>query len=81
MRRLQGKKDSSLLEELGFKKRNLIWFLSGLVVIVIGYFLLATGGKTGFQSLTLAPILLVIAYIIIIPIAIMISNNKQKNQG
>jgi hypothetical protein len=58
--------------ELPFGPRNYTWFGIGILVIVIGYISLSMG------SMTLAPILLVAGYCVIIPISIIISSEKKK---
>lgn len=60
--------------ELPFGKRNYTWFGIGIVTIVIGYISLAMG------SITLAPILLVAGYCVIIPISIIMSGEKKKKE-
>jgi hypothetical protein len=57
---------------LPFTSKNYILFAIGLLVIVLGYITL------GYGSITLAPILLVLGYCVIIPIAIIISGGKEK---
>ena len=57
---------------LPFTKKNYMWFAIGLAVIVLGYIAL------GYGSITLAPILLVAGYCVIIPIAIIINGGKEK---
>lgn len=57
---------------LPFTKKNYMWFAIGLAVIVLGYITL------GYGSITLAPILLVAGYCVIIPIAIIIDGGKEK---
>ena len=52
-------------EGLPFTKTNYYIFLAGLVAIVLGYVSLAQG------SITLAPILLVLGYCVIVPVAIL----------
>jgi hypothetical protein len=47
-------------------------FAIGIFVIVIGYITL------GYGSITLAPILLVLGYCVIIPIAIIINGGREK---
>jgi len=47
------------------------FFLAGLVVILAGYMALSEKTVTGFLPLTLAPILLVLGYCVIIPVGIM----------
>jgi len=57
---------------LPFTKRNYVLFAIGFFIIVLGYITL------GYGSITLAPILLVLGYCVIIPIAIIINGGKQK---
>ncbi len=51
-------------QALKFGKENLILGLAGLACLTLGYWLLAQG------SITAAPILLVIAYVVLLPLAI-----------
>jgi hypothetical protein len=57
---------------LPFTRKNYFLFAIGLLVIVIGYVTL------GYGSITLAPILLVLGYCVIIPLAIIIGGGKEK---
>jgi hypothetical protein len=57
---------------LPFTKKNYTLFAIGLAVIVLGYITL------GYGSITLAPILLVLGYCVIIPVAIIINGGKKK---
>lgn len=57
---------------LPFTSRNYTWFGIGILIIVIGYIALGMG------SITLAPILLVLGYCVIIPISILIGEKKKK---
>jgi hypothetical protein len=66
---------------LPFTKKNWALFFVGLAVIVLGYLFLRVPPAEGFFSLTLAPILLVIGYCVLIPIAILIGENKRKSGG
>ncbi len=59
---------------LPFTKRNWTWMGIGLLVILIGYIALAKG------SITLAPILLVAGYCILIPIAILLGEKKKQEE-
>jgi len=59
---------------LPFTKRNWTWMGIGLLVIIIGYIALSQG------SITLAPILLVLGYCVIIPIAILLGEKKKKEE-
>lgn len=62
----------SLGESLGFGKLNYILLAIGLGFIVLGYIFLASG------SITIAPILLVIGYCVILPIGILINPDRKK---
>ena len=53
-----------------FGPRNYLLFAVALVVIVIGYVVLAQG------SITLAPILLVLGYVVLIPVALIARDKK-----
>ena len=55
-----------------FKKINYILFITGLSLVIFGYILMATGEVNSFQSLTLAPVMLFIGYLIVIPLSILI---------
>jgi len=54
-----------------FSKENYLIFLIGVLVVIIGYIFMSQGPADSFWSLTLAPIILVISYCIIIPISIL----------
>jgi hypothetical protein len=63
----KGKGDISL----PFERENYIIVGVGILVIILGYFALSQDGAFGFMPLTVAPILLVLGYCVIIPIGIM----------
>ena len=67
------KKSASILGQ-----QNLILLGVAAVVILIGYWTLAQEPVDGFASLTIAPILLVIGYCLIIPYAIMKSHKGER---
>ena len=58
---------SSLFESWSLSKTNYILFGIGLILIILGYILMGKGEVYSFQSLTLAPVMLFIGYIIVIP--------------
>ena len=67
----KGKPEKRALEAgLPFGRRNYLLFGIGLVVIVVGFIALGMG------SITLAPILLVLGYLVIIPLAIILKPQK-----
>lgn len=53
-----------------FGKKNYIWFGIALAVMIIGYVLLGSG------DITLAPVLLVVAYCALIPTAILVKGQS-----
>ncbi len=58
-----------------FGKKNYIWFGVALAVMIIGYILLGTG------DITMAPILLVIAYCVLIPVAILVKGRPYQDSS
>ncbi len=60
--------------EWPFGIRNYIIFGVALLVIIIGYVLLAQG------SMTAAPLLLVVGYCVIIPVAILVRDPSRADQ-
>jgi len=64
-----------------FERENYIILLAGLVVIILGYLALSEKTVEGFLPLTVAPILLVIGYCVIIPVGIMYRKKSPKNEA
>ena len=52
-------------------KKNLILIGLGVLLLVIGFFWLATGPAENPVSLTVAPLILVLAYLVVIPFGIL----------
>lgn len=52
-------------------KNNYLLLGVGILVLIIGYFLMSQGPWDNPLSLTIAPIVLLIAYVIIFPLSIM----------
>jgi hypothetical protein len=67
------KKKAAPAEEMRwpFGPKNYLLFAIALVVIVVGYILLSQG------DITLAPILLVLGYCVLIPIAILVKGRPE----
>jgi len=59
-----------------FTQANYLIFLAGIVIIILAYIIMARGTTNSFQALTLAPIMLIIGYLIIIPLAIVYKTRK-----
>lgn len=73
-------KKSAVPKELPFGRENMFILAIGLVILVVGYILMAQPPVDSFWSLTLAPIVLMIAYLIVIPYAIMHGHKKNKSE-
>tara|TARA_X000001036_G_scaffold343808_1_gene323429 strand:- start:2322 stop:2546 length:225 start_codon:yes stop_codon:yes gene_type:complete len=63
-------KSNNLFHSFGFDKKNYMLFGIGLLIILVGYLLMSTGETDSFQSVKLAPTILLIGYIFIIPLSI-----------
>ena len=68
----------AIFNSWSFSKINYIFFGLGVALIIIGYVIMSLGETYSFQSLTFAPILLFIGYIILIPLALLYKENKKK---
>jgi hypothetical protein len=64
-------KKKSILGSLPFTKTNYQIFAVGLVLLVLGYVALSQEPWDGTMPLVVAPILLVLGYCVVIPLAIL----------
>lgn len=80
-KKIKLKDRKKIAEPIPLERENLILFLIGLLVLIVGYIFLAQGPANSFWSLTVAPILLVIGYCVIIPISIIYRRRKPKIAG
>jgi hypothetical protein len=64
---------------LPFTRINYIGLCVGIAIIVIGYICLAQPPADSFISRTLAPILLVLGYCVVIPVSIFLKEPKSKS--
>ncbi|NQV16968.1 MAG: hypothetical protein HQ534_00265 [Armatimonadetes bacterium] len=55
-----------------FKKINAILLIIAILATVIGYIIMGTGDKT------ISPIILIIAYVVLFPVAILYGTKKSK---
>ena len=60
-----------------FTPANYLIFLAGIVIIILAYIIMALGTTNSFQAITLAPIMLIIGYLVIIPLAILYKPRKR----
>jgi len=63
-----------------FTDTNYKIFGAGILVLILGYLSLMKGPVDSFWSLTLAPILLLIGYLVIIPYAILYKKSPKTEQ-
>jgi len=68
------------MADLPFTRKNWLIFAIGLASIVLGYIFLRIPPADGFFSLTLAPILLVLGYCALIPLAILFRDNTEQDE-
>ncbi len=54
-----------------FGKKNYILFTVSLLTIIFGYFLMWSGEVNSFQSVKVAPKILTIGYLVLIPLSIL----------
>ena len=78
MNKKKEEKNIHLFEGWTFSKKNYVLGGIGLATIIFGYVVMASGTVNSFQSLTLAPIMLFIGYLIIIPIALLYRDKKKQ---
>jgi hypothetical protein len=71
-RKAPAKRNKAVSFSLPYTRRNVMFFGSGLLTILVGYMCLAQPPVDGFLSLTLAPILLVIGYCVLIPVGLLL---------
>ena len=78
MNKKKEEKNIHLFEGWTFSKKNYVLGGIGLATIIFSYFIMASGTVNSFRSLTLAPIMLFIGYLIIIPIALLYRDKKKQ---
>ena len=78
MNKKKEEKNVHLFEGWTFSKKNYFLGAIGLATIIFSYIVMASGTVNSFQSLTLAPIMLFIGYLIIIPIALIYRDKKKQ---
>ena len=70
------KRDTQSLRYWNFNKKNYLLFGIGIVIIIIGNILMITGETDSYQSVKLAPVILLIGYAVIIPLSILCQFKK-----
>ena len=75
------RKKSKLSEVMPFGRKNLYILGIGLILLVIGYILMAQPPVNGFLSRTLSPIILMIAYLVVIPYSVFYGRKQQEAES
>ncbi len=74
----KGDSDSNaIFNSWSFSKKNYFLFISGIIFIIIGYIIMASGETYSFQSLSLAPVILTIGYLVLIPSALLYKEKEK----
>tara|TARA_B110000438_G_C15754620_1_gene624507 strand:- start:36 stop:305 length:270 start_codon:yes stop_codon:yes gene_type:complete len=73
--------NSELFKYWSFTKINYYFFGVGLALIIVGYIVMANGEVNSYQSLTIAPILLFLGYIVVIPLALIYRENPARDKN
>ncbi len=76
MNRKKSVKNLNLFENWTFSKINYLIFSVALLFIIAGYLFMATGSVNSVQSLTIAPIILLIGYLVLIPLALIYKSRR-----
>jgi uncharacterized membrane protein HdeD (DUF308 family) len=78
--RRTGREETTALQfSLPYDRRNAIVFAVAIATILVGYICMAQPPVDGFLSLTLAPILLVIGYVFLIPAALLMKSQVEQD--
>ncbi len=59
---------------------NLSIILFGVIVLLLGYYLMAQGPHDSFSSLTLSPLLLMFGYLVVFPVGILYRKKGAQKQ-
>ncbi len=70
------KEQKPFIEKLTLGKVNYLLFALGIFLIILGYFVMGTGDVNSTQALSIAPIILLIGYLVVIPASILYKSKK-----
>jgi len=60
-------------------KKNILIVAVGVLLVAVGFFCLAQGPADNPVSLTVAPLVLVFAYLVVVPLGILWGGKKKKS--
>ena len=66
---------------LPFERENYIILAVGILVIILGYLALSEHSVEGVMPLTVAPILLVLGYCVVIPVGILYRKKEKQTES
>ncbi len=69
---------NTIFDSWSFSNKNYFLFIAGIICVILGYIIMALGETYSFQSLTLAPVILTLGYLVLIPYSL-IYKEKEKN--
>lgn len=68
--------------QIYWEKQNYILLIVGVLMLIIGYYVMSIGSWDSFTSLVVSPIILFIAYVLIFPASILLrkkSDSEKEN--
>ena len=68
---MENKNKKTLQFSWPYKRKNYVLFGVGVFVIIVGYLIMYLGDVNSFQSLVVSPLLLLLGYLVIIPVALL----------
>jgi hypothetical protein len=75
------KNSPGLFQDWSFSTTNYLIFGVGIVTVILGYVIMALGEVDSTQSVTIAPLLLFLGYVVIIPVSIMYRKKTKQDLG
>ena len=78
MAKPQHKSLSDLFGKWDFGRENYLFLLAGVATIFLGYIIMWLGDATSFLSVTLAPLVLLAGYLVLIPLGLLWRREEKK---
>ena len=79
--RKRSTKTKQVINRLVFTRENYLIFFAGLLLVIAGYVVMALGGTSSTWSLVVAPVILFVAYLVVVPVAILYRKKKPEDQS
>ena len=68
---MKAKNKQSVKFSWPYKRKNYLLFGVGVFVIIVGYLIMYLGDVNSYQSFVISPLLLLLGYLVIIPLALL----------